>query len=88
LEAWAAGTPVVSTTIGAEGLEARHGEHLLIADTPDRFADAVSGLLDSPPERSRIGMAGRMLYEQRYTWPAAWRSLDDIFRNPSGSELV
>ncbi|HEV2690470.1 MAG TPA: glycosyltransferase family 4 protein [Bryobacteraceae bacterium] len=83
LEAWAAGTPVVSTAIGAEGLEARNGEHLLLADEPDRFADAVSTLLASPTERARIGAAGRELYEQRYTWPVAWRSIEGIFGNPA-----
>jgi polysaccharide biosynthesis protein PslH len=88
LEAWAAGIPVVSTTIGAEGLEVRNGQDLLIADAPDVFANAVSSLLDSQPERARIGGAGRALYEQQYTWPAAWRSLDNFFRNHSGNEQV
>jgi glycosyltransferase involved in cell wall biosynthesis len=75
LEAWAAGRPVVSTTIGAEGLCAVDGEHLLLADTPERFADAVSALLDSADLRGRLGRAGRRLYEERYTWEAAWASL-------------
>src|SRR5579863_8802186 len=47
LEAWAAATPVVSTTLGAEGL-GTPGEHLLQADDPDGFSAAVSRLLDSP----------------------------------------
>jgi glycosyltransferase involved in cell wall biosynthesis len=79
LEAWAAGTPVVSTTIGAHGLECRDREHLLLADAPDRFAGAVSKLLDSPEERARVGAAGRSLYEERYTWPQAWTALDRLF---------
>jgi len=74
LEAWAAATPVVSTSLGAEGLGNPIGQ-LLIADHPRQFASAVERLLDSPEERRRIGCAGRLLYEQRYTWPAAWRSL-------------
>ena len=78
LEAWAAGTPVVATTLGAEGLPGRDGEHLLVADTAERFQAAVSKLLDSPSERRRIGAAGRMLYEKRFTWPAAWESLRDV----------
>ncbi len=78
LEAWAAGTAVVSTPLGAEGLLARHGEHLLIAGTPESFLDAVNKLLDSPAERHRIGSAGRMLYEQCYTWPAAWEKLRGV----------
>jgi len=81
LEAWAAGTPVVSTSLGAEGLECRDGEHLLIANQPERFANAVASLLESPQERMRIGAAGRELYEQNYTWNAAWGILDTVLRN-------
>jgi len=76
IEAWAAGTAVVSTTVGAEGLPARHGENILLADTPESFASAVALLLESPVERSRIGRAGRELYERAFTWTAAWSALD------------
>ncbi len=79
LEAWAARTPVVSTTLGAEGLECRDGEHLVLADHPDSFATAVSELLALPDHRARIAAAGRRLYEERYTWQAAWNVLDPIF---------
>jgi glycosyltransferase involved in cell wall biosynthesis len=88
LEAWAAGTPVVSTTLGAEGLECLDGEHLILADEPDNFARAVSGLLESPADRARIGIAGRLLFEQNYTWPAAWRKLDAMFGNTSADSMV
>jgi glycosyltransferase involved in cell wall biosynthesis len=81
LEAWAAGTPVVSTTLGAEGLNCSHEAQLLIADEPQRFADAVTRLLASPQDRARIGSEGRRLFEERYTWPAAWKTLDAIFGN-------
>jgi glycosyltransferase involved in cell wall biosynthesis len=77
LEAWAAGRAVVSTTLGAEGLDARDGEHLLLADDPDDFADAVVRLLNDSPLRARLGDAGRALYQERFTWPAAWRKLDE-----------
>ncbi|MFB3776968.1 MAG: glycosyltransferase [Bryobacteraceae bacterium] len=75
LEAWAAGRPIVSTTLGAEGLPARDGENLLIADTADGFAAAVSKLLESPDLRRQLGRAGRRLYEAEFTWPAAWSRL-------------
>jgi len=83
LEAWAAGTAVVSTRTGAEGLSSRPGEHLLLADAPEDFARAVTTLLDSESERGRIGAAGRQLYEQSYTWPAAWKQLGSLFGNAS-----
>jgi polysaccharide biosynthesis protein PslH len=77
LEAWAAGRAVVSTTIGAEGLGACDGKHLLLADDADRFADAVVGLLQNPTLRARLGDAGWAHYDDRFTWPAAWRQLDE-----------
>jgi glycosyltransferase involved in cell wall biosynthesis len=75
LEAWAAGRAVVSTTIGAEGLPVRDGEHLLLRDTPESFAAAVSGLLAAPDERLRLGAAGRSLLDRQFTWRRAWEVL-------------
>ena len=75
LEAWAAGRAVVSTTLGAEGLGVRDGEHLLLRDTPESFASAVSALLSAPEERLRLGAAGRSLLEREFTWPRAWEAL-------------
>ncbi len=75
LEAWAAGRPVVSTTLGAEGLSARDGVHLLLADTPEQFTEAVSSLLASVELRNSLGRAGRRLYEEEFTWQSAWSKL-------------
>jgi polysaccharide biosynthesis protein PslH len=77
LEAWAAGRAVVSTTLGAEGLGARDGEHLLLADHAEQFAAAVLRLLNDHALRARLGDAGRALYEEQFTWPAAWRRLEE-----------
>jgi glycosyltransferase involved in cell wall biosynthesis len=79
LEAWAAKRAVVSTTIGAEGLGARDSEQLLIADDASNFAGAVQTLLDDPARARKIGEAGRALYLDRYTWPAAWKKLANYF---------
>jgi glycosyltransferase involved in cell wall biosynthesis len=68
LEALALGTPVVSTTIGAEGLSLVPGKHLQIADTADRFAAEVVALLRNPDARARIAAAGRALVAERHTW--------------------
>src|SRR5262249_34161071 len=76
LEAWAAGRAVVSTSLGAEGLGARHGEHLVLADDPGKFAQAVLALLADADRRRRLGEAGRSLYLEKFTWPAAWRKLE------------
>jgi glycosyltransferase involved in cell wall biosynthesis len=88
LEAWAAGTAVVSTTLGAAGLGCRGGEHLLLADDPGSFAGAVSQLLASAAARNQMGAAGRKFYEERFTWPAAWRTLHGGFGNDMASGSV
>lgn len=59
IEAMSAGTPVVSTPTGSRGLGWRPGEHLLVADDPGAFADAVCGLLDNPWLAAEVGTAGR-----------------------------
>ncbi len=75
LEAWAAGVPVVSTTIGAEGLSARSGEHLLVADGAASFAAAVDRLLDCKNLRHSLAANARLLLEKEFTWDAAWQKL-------------
>lgn len=76
LEAWAAGTPVVSTPLGAEGLPARDGEHLLLAAGPADFAAAVSRLLACNELRSNLANAARLLMEKDFTWEKVWLALD------------
>jgi glycosyltransferase involved in cell wall biosynthesis len=66
LEAMALRTPVVSTSKGAQGLNAEHGKHLLIADSPRDFADAVKHVLASPTLAATLGDSGYRLVEERY----------------------
>jgi polysaccharide biosynthesis protein PslH len=68
LEALAMGKAVVSTTLGAEGLEVEHGKHLLLADKPADFAQAVIDLVRDRPRRAALGQDGRVLVENRYSW--------------------
>ncbi len=68
LEALAAHCPVVSTTIGAEGLDLVDGQDLLIADNPDDFAKAVLRLLDDGALRANLAAAGASAVRQRYDW--------------------
>jgi glycosyltransferase involved in cell wall biosynthesis len=76
LEAWAAGVPVVSTSLGAEGLPARDGDNILLADSASDFADAVFRLLACCELRERLRISGISLLEQEFTWDRAWRRLD------------
>jgi polysaccharide biosynthesis protein PslH len=70
LEAMALGTPVVSTSKGAEGLDVIDGEHLLIADDPQNFAEAVMRLLNDASRCRRLAAQARRLVEERYNWAA------------------
>lgn len=70
LEAMAMKIPVVSTSIGAEGIACRHEEHILLADTPQNFADAVLRLLADDGLRARLAEKARRLVEERYDWRA------------------
>ncbi len=67
-EAMAARTPVVSTTVGAEGLGIHPPHDILIADTPQSFADACLGLLADGGERARMAEAAWNLVAEHYSW--------------------
>ena len=68
LEAFALGVPVVSTSIGYEGIDARNGEHLLIGDSPQAFADQVLKLLENPALSQQMVRQARQLVEEKYDW--------------------
>jgi glycosyltransferase involved in cell wall biosynthesis len=71
LEAFALEAPVVSTTLGAEGVEGlAHETHCLLADSPEAFAAATARLLDDRACARRLGAAGRQLVVERYDWGA------------------
>jgi sugar transferase (PEP-CTERM/EpsH1 system associated) len=75
-EALAMAKPVVSTTVGAEGLPLVPGEHFLRADDPAAFAQAVVSLLRDPDRRRSLGTAGRRLVEERYSWSQVAREFE------------
>ncbi|MEZ5395143.1 MAG: glycosyltransferase family 4 protein [Bryobacterales bacterium] len=69
LESMALGTPVIATSKGAEGLQARDGEHLLIADTAPDFAAATLRLLGDEDLRRRLSENAQALVRETYDWP-------------------
>jgi glycosyltransferase involved in cell wall biosynthesis len=77
-EAIASGLPVVSTTLGVEGLGLVPGEHYLAADTDAEFADAILALLADTPRRAAMAQAGRALLEARYSWTVIARQFEAI----------
>jgi glycosyltransferase involved in cell wall biosynthesis len=79
LEAMAMGLPVISTTIGCEGLAVRNGEHLLIADTPETFANACLMLLRDKELAHHLAQNARRLVLERYDAPVALHTLDEAY---------
>ncbi len=80
VEAMAMGKAIVSTTLGAEGIEAVPGRDLLLEDESTAFADAVNRLLAEPSLAARIGQSARQLAVQRYAWSGAARELEGFYR--------
>lgn len=78
IQAMAVGTPVVATSKGAEGLEVTHKENILIADTPQQFAEQVLRLTGDRELRARLSAAGRRLIAERYTWDRIGLQLEAI----------
>ncbi|MBI4497829.1 MAG: glycosyltransferase [Chloroflexi bacterium] len=79
LQALACGLPVVSTPLGTDGVAACHGEHLLLAERPEEFAQAVVRVLADPALAARLGRSGRALVAERYTWEAAASLVEDVY---------
>jgi glycosyltransferase involved in cell wall biosynthesis len=86
LEGFAHGIPVVSTTIGAAGLDVRSGEHLLLADTPTEFASACARLLGDQALRAQVVDAARRLVESTYDWRTIERKIGELALGVLGTE--
>lgn len=79
LNALAMGLPVVSTSVGAEGIEVTNGENILLADGPGGFADAVVRVLTEPALAEKIARGGRNLMDARYAWDRIGERLLDVY---------
>ena len=78
LEAMAMRKAVVSTSLGCEGLSVVPEQHLLVADEPETFAQAVVRLLRNAEERQSLATAGRALVEEQYSWEQCGDRLQHI----------
>lgn len=84
LEALAMERAVVSTTIGAEGLDVVDDRHVLLADDPQSFAESVLRILNKPERGKELATEGRRLVEQRYGWDALAERLGSFIREVAG----
>jgi glycosyltransferase involved in cell wall biosynthesis len=80
LEAFAAGIPAVSTTVGAEGLARQDGEFCALADNPKDFADRVLALLENPQAAAQMAARARAEVEAHWDMTAITRKLVDSYR--------
>ena len=81
MEALAMGKPVVSTTVGAEGIAVVPERHILMADDPGEMVRQIFRALDSPPLRRQLGAEGRRLVEDRYSWDTIGQHLEQIYES-------
>jgi len=81
LEAFARGIPVVTTSVGLEGINAQPGRDVLVADTPGEFADSVNKLLHDLDLQKQLAAMGRRLVETSYDWRVVLNRLDEIYGN-------
>ncbi len=78
LEAMACGRPVICSPEPLKGLAAESGTHLLKADTPDEWVDAISGLFNNPQLQMQLGTAAASWVQRHHSWDAALAMLDEL----------
>ncbi|VAV85704.1 Glycosyl transferase, group 1 [hydrothermal vent metagenome] len=86
LEAMATGIPIVSTSVGCEGIGLTDGEDILIADTPEEFARQTLRLLGDGSLRERLAVKARKLVEERFSWKMIGEKLLDSYNSLSAGE--
>ena len=86
LEAAAMAKPIVSTRIGAEGLDFVDGEEIILADRPEAFARAVADLLADPLRRQMLGNAARRRVERQYSLAALRISVREALTQVAGKK--
>lgn len=79
LDAWCWGLPIVSTTVGAEGIDVTPGENLLVADDPAAFADALVRVLKDSALACRIAAGGRATVEAHYDWRRVYEAWSQVY---------
>jgi sugar transferase (PEP-CTERM/EpsH1 system associated) len=84
LDALAMAKPVVSTSIGCQGIGVEDDVHLLVRDRAADFAAAVVDLIHDDDRRDRLAREGRLFVEQHYGWPELVRRVEDLYLDLSG----
>jgi len=80
LEAMAAGLPVVTTTVGIEGIQAKNGTDVIVEDNPEKFAQAVIELLKNKRLFQKLSLHGRELVVKKYNWSKIVKKLESVYQ--------
>lgn len=88
LDAWCWGLPIVSTTIGAEGIETKHEQNILIADTAEDFAQAVLRTFRDRMFAQQLGANGRQTVLEKYDWQKVYSAWDEVYAGPKSDMAV
>ena len=83
VDAWLWGLPIVSTSIGAEGIHYLPGENIMIADDPEVFAQSVVKVLKEPEFAAQLRENGRRWVEENYDWRTKYSEWDSIYNTHS-----
>ncbi len=81
LEGMAMQKAIVSTTLGAEGIDYTDNKNIILRDSPEDFANAVVEIMNNPEMREGLERQGRILIEEKYDWKAVSSKLCDVFES-------
>lgn len=79
LDAWSWKLPIVSTSIGAEGMDVEHMKNILIADTAQTFAEAIVSILKDTTLAQQLGQNGRQTILEKYNWRTVYSAWDEVY---------
>jgi len=79
IDGWRWGMPVISTTIGAEGITTKPEQNIIIADTPADLATRTIELLHQPAKAQQLALAGRQWFEEHYDWQRVYQQWNSIY---------
>lgn len=81
LEAMACGAPVIASPQACSALQAQPGRDLLVAETPERFAETLLELLGNPGQQQSLGLTARSYVERHHSWDAISRQLEAVYQS-------
>ncbi len=88
LEAMAAGVPIVSTSVGMAGIDAKPNSHYLEADSPEEFAAGIRRTIAAPATAAKMAARARSLVRKRYGWERLTPVLDTVYASLEGNSAT